>query len=224
MAFEKDLVVVVPDGAIHNAVTTLLEKRRSSLRLREITFDVLKDALHDSSPEAQAVELLRGFFRSHERAMVLRDFAGSGWESRGVRALEDRLTEALAANGWSRDRVVAIAIDPELEIWLRLDSPHLQALVTERARRNANQTGLPFKQHVQVAVQRCGGAIRGKPRRPKESFEAILEHFGIPRSNALYRELAMKESLEGCVVSSFKTFVAKLQQWFPDRPPSAASP
>ena len=215
MAFERDLVVLVPDGAIHIVVTTLLQERRSSLRLPQLAFDVVRDALHDSSPESQAVELLRGYFRSHERALVLRDLAGSGWQAHGAGALEQELTNALSANGWSRERVGAIVIDPELEIWLRLDSPHLRALVEERARRNVNLTGHLFAQHVQAAVQKCGGRSRGKPRRPKESFESILERFGIPRSNALYRELARKESLEGCAVPSFNRFVDTLRKWFP---------
>ncbi len=215
MGFDRHLVVLVPDGAIHNVVTTLLEKRRPSLRLPELAFDVVKDALHDSSPESTAVELLRGFSRSHARAMVLRDLDGSGWEPRGAGALEQELAKALSANGWSQERVGAVVIDPELEIWLRLDSPHVQALVMDRARRNASLTGLLFSQHVRAAVQKCGGEIHGKPRRPKESFETILERFGIPRSNALYRELAGKESLDGCAVPSFNRFVDTLRKWFP---------
>ena len=215
MPFDKDLVVLVADGAIHNVVTTLLEKRRASLRLPDLSFEVVKDALHDSSPESTAVELLRGFLRSHERAMVLRDLAGSGWEDRGADALAQRLAQALAANGWSRDRIEPIIIEPELEIWLRLASSHMQALVAERARQNTDLTGPLFGQHVQAAVQQWGGELRGKPRRPKESFEAILEGFGIPRSNALYRELAGKESLQGCAVPSFNRFVDTLQKWFP---------
>ncbi len=215
MTFERDLVVLVPDGAIHNVVTTLLERRRSSLHLRQLAFDVVKDALHDSSPESTAVELLRGFCRSHERAMVLRDLTGSGWEGRGAGVLEQELAKALSANGWSQERVSAVVIDPELEIWLRLESSHVRALVAERARRNVNLTKPPFVQHVRAAIQQCGGDLHGKPRRPKESFETILERFGIPRSNALYRELAGKESLQGCAVPSFNRFLATLQKWFP---------
>ena len=65
------------------------------------------------------------------------------------------------------------------------------------------------------AVEACGGRLHGKPRRPKESFESILRQFRIPRSNALYGELAGKESLEGCVVPSFNRFVDTLRKWFP---------
>lgn len=215
MPFDKDLVVLVADGAIHHVVATLLEKRRAGLHLPDLSFEVVKDALHDSSPESTAVELLRGFVRSHERAMVLRDLAGSGWEDRGADALAQRLAQVLAAIGWSRDRIEPIIIEPELEIWLRLASTHMQALVAERARRNTHLSGPRFGQRVQAAVQQSGGELQGKPRRPKESFEAILEGFGIPRSNALYRELAAKESLQGCAVSSFNRFVATLQKWFP---------
>jgi hypothetical protein len=118
-------------------------------------------------------------------------------------------------NGWARDRIEPIILDPELEIWLRLNSPHLQTLVTGRARRNTHLAGAAFGRRVQEAVHQWGGELDGKPRRPKESFETILEAFGIPRSNALYRELAVKESLQGCAVPSFNHFVRTLQTWFP---------
>lgn len=215
MAFDKDLVVLVPDGAIYSVVATLLEKRRPSLGLRQVAAEIIKDVWHDSSAESKAVELLRGFLRIHERALILRDLAGSGWETRGARSLEQALAAALAGNGWPSDRIAAIVIEPELEIWLRIGSPHVQTLIGEFARRNTAATGLRFAQQVQTAVQKSGGELRGKPRQPKEAFESVLEHFGVPRSNALYRRLSERESLTGCAVPSFQRFVGILQAWFP---------
>jgi hypothetical protein len=212
--YDRDLVVLVPDGAIHTVVTTLLKERTASLGLRQVAFEVIKDVLHDSSPESKAVELLRGFIRSHQHALVMRDLAGSGWESRGADALQSELVRSLSANGWSEDRLATIVIEPELEIWLRLGSAHVQTLVTERARQKVHFTGLFFAQVVHEAIAASGGELHGKPRRPKESFESVLERFHIPRSNALYRELASKESLQGCVVPSFRRFVDILQGWF----------
>jgi hypothetical protein len=216
MAFDKDLIVVVPDGAILQVVQTLLEKRRPSLRVRDINFEVRKDPLHDASPEAKAVDLLRGFSRTHERAIVVRDLEGSGWESRGVDEFQEALASALSANGWTRQRVLAVVIQPEIEAWLRLGSVHVQRLIGARSRRNIELTALLFNQQVQNAVTATGGESHGKPVRPKEAFETMLEHFGIPRSNALYRELASNESIENCAVPSFCRFVNTLRQWFPD--------
>lgn len=214
MALQKDLIVIVPDGAILNVVQTLLGERHRSLQIRELSFEVRKDPLHDASPETKAVDILRGYLRSHKRAMVMRDLAGSGWEMRGANALEGKLTHALLANGWTMERVVAIVIEPEIEAWLRLGSTHLRKLVEERARRNTDLAGLLFSQQVQKAIEGSGGESKGKPDRPKEAFEGLLEEFGIPRSNALYRELARHESLEGCVIPSFRRFVDSLHRWF----------
>lgn len=135
--YPSDLVVLVPDGAIRLVVQTLLTERRQSLGIREVRLELLMDPLHDASPESQIVMLLRGYLRTHERALVLRDLAGSGWEQRGALALRQALLKALKENGWSENR------------------------------------------------------------------------------DALYRELVRFESLDGCVVPSFRQFVETLRGWFP---------
>lgn len=214
MAFPRDLVVLVPDGAIFMVVGALLEKRRASLGLRPVAFDRIKDALHDSSPEATAVTLLRGYRATHERALVLRDLEGSGWEHRGAPALESALTQALNAAGWPADRVAAVVIQPEIEQWLRLGSTHLEALVKAQARRRPALPEGAFPSVVQAAVAAHGGWTQRKPRRPKECFGAVLEAYGVPRSNALYGRLAEKESLSDCAVPSFRRFREYLRSWF----------
>jgi hypothetical protein len=215
MSYPHDLVVVVPDGAICLVAQTLVIQRRLSMGIREVDVELVKDPLHDASPESKVVMLLRGYLRTHKHAMVIRDLAGSGWEKRGAGALREALLRALTENGWEPHRIQAIILEPELEAWLRLTSVHVQKLVNDRARRNAGFSSLLFTDQVRQIVTELGGESRGKPRQPKECFEHILAFYGIPRSNALYRELARRESLDGCVVVSFKEFVQTLHGWFP---------
>ena len=218
MPHSKDLIVVVPDGAICLVVQTLLAERRPSLKIREVKFETLKDPLHDASPESRAVTLLRGYLRTHERALIIRDLEGSGWEQRGARRLRERLITTLNQNGWDLERIQAIVLEPEVEAWLRLDSVHVRELVRDRARQNVSSIALHFAHQVRQIVAAFGGEVCGKPVRPKECFEGVLEYYGIARSNALYRELARCESLEGCVVPSFQEFVNTLRAWFPQDP------
>ncbi|MCI0539461.1 MAG: hypothetical protein L0Z50_29985 [Verrucomicrobiales bacterium] len=146
--------------------------------------------------------------------MVLRDLDGSGWETRGGKVLEEALIRALTSNGWQRDSVAAIVIEPEIEAWLRFRSLHLHSLVKQRARRSQQMTELLFPDVVKDAINHTGGEAAGKPHRPKETFETLLQEFGIPRSNALYKELAARESLDACSVDSFNRFKTQLQAWF----------
>jgi hypothetical protein len=65
---------------------------------------------------------------SHEHALVLFDRAGRGKEGVGRAALEREVEERLAASGWSA-RAAAIVMDPELEAWVWVDSPHVERIV-----------------------------------------------------------------------------------------------
>lgn len=97
----------------------------------------------------------------------------------------------------------------------------VQALVTERRAslgiRELRVELLKDPLHDASPESKVVTLLRGYLRTPKECFEDILAFYGIPRSNALYRELARYESLEGCVVPSFRQFVETLKAWFPLR-------
>lgn len=53
-----------------------------------------------------------------------------------------------------------------------------------------------------------------KPERPKEAMEQALRMVRLPRSSALYRQLAQQVSLARCTDASFLKFKALLQNWF----------
>jgi hypothetical protein len=210
-----DLVVVTPDAA-YPLVLEEFFKRHQSMGIRHISRRIIKDPLRDSS--GQLPELLRPFLRHSQRALAIRDLAGSGWEDRGPAALEEWLLRQMRANGWAEGSCAAIVVDPEIEIWLRLPSEGVDELIQERARRNRLLTPAQRRQRLGEIVARLGGYTENrKPTQPKEAFAEFLRVFGMPRSNALYRWLAAEEPLEHCVTPSFLRLRDLLRSWFPVR-------
>jgi hypothetical protein len=208
----KDLVILSPDGAYKVLLPALL-KRNQALKIRQISVEVISDPYHDSS--GQIVELLRPFLKSHARALVVRDVEGSGQEAYGATVIEGELRKSLLLNGWNGDNSDALALEPEIESWLRLDSAHLENLIKQRARKNQNLVA-NWKSEVARAATRHGGWISpGKPLRPKEVYHESLRYYGISPSNALLGVLAEKETLVGCQVQSFNRFLDTMRKWFP---------
>jgi hypothetical protein len=209
---ETDLVILCPDGAWPQALRSMLG-RHQSLGIRKIEVDWITDPLRDSSPDA--VELLRPYLHSSQYALVVRDFHGSGWKSRGLASLEAGLLEALRCSGWTAGRAEVIIADPELEGWLRLESDHIHSLLVERARKN--RTEIPaWKDKLREGYSLYQGVEEnGKARYPKEVFHHLLRYFAIPPSNALFDFLGKRESLRRCVVPSYAKFLQQMRLWFP---------
>lgn len=219
--WKKDLIVLGADADVLTLIKVVILDRSESLGVRSMhteRADFLKDVLHDASPPENVAGLLRGFSRTHQRALVVRDLEGSGFEDRGAPELEKAITDALGRTGWSAERVEAVVIEPELERWLRFDSPHLAQVIRDSSRASAGWQSNHFRQKVAEIIAQTGGLENQKPIRPKEAFERILSAYRIPRSAKLYQELAERESLKGCTVTSFCKMVAALQKWFPNEP------
>ena len=178
-----DLIVIVPDGAIEQVATMLLEHRASHLGMKKVRFEVKKDIFHDSSSKAATVSLLRGYIRTHRYALVMRDLEGSGWEDEGSVAMEAAFKNELSANGWP-SRVEVIALEPEIESWLRFDSTTFHGLIEEQARRNKPATASKVAACIASAVQTNGGTTANKPIRPKKclrmSWLSSVSHVQTP--------------------------------------------
>lgn len=212
--YPQDLVVLVADGAIQQVVQTLLKTRQESLGIRSVGYEVVRDALHDSGSESKAVDLLRGYCRSHQYALLIRDLEGSGWEDEGAASMEQKFTAALEANGW-HGRVATIVLEPEIEVWLRFDSPAFTGLIKGQARMRREDGDAEIKATAARHAQRTGGCTDiNKPVRPKEVFESVLADYGVIRSNSLYGHLAERESLKVCQVPSFVRLKSQLTDWF----------
>ena len=215
MSASEPLVVLVPDGAYPLVLSAFLDQRRPSIGIRKVSYKIVKDMFRDSSREA--IELLRPYQRLYSHALVIRDLDGSGWETKGSVELEASLKEQMLASGWGFGNCEAVVVDPEVEAWLRFDSPHLHRLIRERVRRKIEWEDLLLQPLIDECITNEGGMNEyGKPLKPKETFEEVLRHFGIQRSNALYGNLAAKESLKGCSIPSFNRLIEILREWFPE--------
>jgi hypothetical protein len=206
------LVVVVADKA-YEAVLNEVFARHSEAGFQPIQPKIVPDPFHDSS--GKLTELLRPFLREYSHALVLRDLAGSGYEEKGARELEKHLENQMHANGWLHKKCAAVVTEPEIEEWLRLPSPSLLKLLEARAKQHRDRVTL-FKHVLNELLNTHGGRDgRGKACKPKEVFEGLVRHYGIPPANALRGFLAKREPLDGCLSNSFNRLLQFLRSWFP---------
>jgi len=208
----EDLVILTPDSA-YKEVLPIILARHQAIGIRPVKLAIVSDPYHDSSD--QAVELLRSYQSSHQKALVVRDIEGSGRERLGANALEASLSEQLIQSGWQNDRAAALVLEPELESWLRFGSQHMGSVLQERARKNRDKLAEWETKLGHICSEHGGLDSLGKPIRPKEVFRDLLKAYNIPPSNAVLGKLAEKESLRNCRVPSFLRFCSLMQQWFP---------
>ncbi|ADN02167.1 hypothetical protein STHERM_c12260 [Spirochaeta thermophila DSM 6192] len=199
-----DLVVLVADKDMEVAIQTLLQCRHQALGIREnITFDVYTHPQRDPGVVSDGVNFLRGFAGKCEYALVLFDREGCGREDRSAEELEEKMEEQLRRNGWNRESVSVIVLDPELEIWVWSDSPHVAEVI-----------GLS-QEELHSILQSVPRNELGKPARPKETLKEALRRSTRPFSSSIFGTLAARISLTRCQDRSFKKLRETLQRWFP---------
>lgn len=119
----KDLVVLVPDKNTEVALRSLLSTRWESLGIRQVEFDIFTHPQRDPGVYQRAAEFLRNFQNKYRYALVVFDLEGCGAE--GSRAeVQEKVKDSLGAAGW-RGRSAVVVIDPELEVWVFSESPHV---------------------------------------------------------------------------------------------------
>ena len=202
--WESDLVVLVADKNMEASVRGLLS-RRQALGLRQIRYEVYVHVGRDPGCFLSGHDFLRPMAGRTAHALVLFDRIGSGREQNTRESLEDLVTGRLASSGWD-DRAAAIVIDPELEVWVWSDSPHVGRVLGWRE----------AHPDVQTWLREEGMWLEGerKPEDPKASVERVLHHVRKPRSSAMYGKLANSVSFQRCTDPSFLRFRQVLAGWF----------
>ncbi len=202
---EFDLVVLAAGKNESQMVRTLIEKRPSSLGIRPIT--TAPPLIHEGRDPGclrQASQVLRPFLSRASRALTIFDWEGSGREDQDSVELECQVTNRLEEQGW-KDRCAVVVVAPELESWIWAASPHVSRALGWGDDYSAMVTTLESRGFVFHA---------GKPERPKEAVEYCLRQKRIPRSSALYAEIASTVSLKHCSDRSFQKLRTVLMNWF----------
>ena len=203
--YPLDLVVLVPGKDEQAAINSLLSSRRPSLRIGCLDWKTLVHPRHDPGCLLEAPEVLEPFVRYARHGLTLFDHAGCGRENASTEELEKDVRQRLSRAGWG-DRADAIIIAPELEGWVWSDSPHVDGVLGWQGAQP------PLREWLKE--QSLWAEKAAKPADPKRAFERALREVRIPRSSAIYGELAGKVGLSRCQDPAFARLRAKLREWF----------
>lgn len=203
---QSDLIVLVADRDIEEALKSVLARLPHSLGCDRFTFEITRHPNRDGGCRADAAEFLREFQKHFEHALVVFDREGCG-SSDGRTEIEQHVESELKVSGW-QERGKAIVIDPELEVWLWSDSPTVR-------------TGLGWNgkyAELRAWLEESGvwERVSAKPRQPKAALMLTLKRTRRRRSARLYGEIAEHASLAQCRDPAFSKLRTALKAWFPD--------
>ncbi|MBW7905714.1 MAG: hypothetical protein LC135_00595 [Phycisphaerae bacterium] len=199
----RDLIALVADKNIEAALRALLRRNRA-LGTRRIQAEIYVHPGRDPGCLRRAHDFLFAQSSSFQHALVLLDRQGCGSED-GAPALEAEIENRLRS-GWT-DRARAIVIDPELEIWVWSDSPHVDEVLGWAGRLPGLRDWLVDERLL------AKGAL--KPTDPKAAMDRALWAARIPRSSAIYARLAETVSFQRCQDRAFLRLRQTLANWFP---------
>ena len=203
--------MLVPDCNYEKGLGALLQ-RPESLAIRPISFGIYVHMHRDPGCLLEAHEFLRGLAGEFRYALVLFDREGCG--RHGHRdAIEAEVQARLDQAGW-RGRNRVLVTEPELDVWVWSDSPHVERALGWPAQRPA------LRDWLQERGLLSGGQM--KPRYPKEAMQEVLRKTSRPRSASIYAELGKRVSVQRCVDPTFQELKEVLRGWFP-RPERDAS-
>ncbi len=202
----KDLVVLTPGKDDEHALRGILS-RPEAIGIRAISVDYFRHPEHDPGCLNNPELILQSQAQLYQFALILFDREGCGNEVPGkAKDLEKKVEGKLCCAGWE-NRARCVVIEPELEIWVWSDSPHVDEVLGWKNHDPALRQWLKTHGWTDDA--------RSKPSRPKEAFEAALREVRMPRSSSLYESLAMKVSFMRCQDSAFSRLCKILMDWFP---------
>ncbi len=206
--YSKQLVILTADLDAENTFHGILG-RSESLHIRPLSeqdYDIVRHPQHDSGCYGQAVPFLQTYHLSHRYALVVFDRHGSGKEELDRTVIEEEVENQLENAGW-KERCAAIVLDPELEIWVWSDSPHVDAELGWKGKKPSLREWLVSQEFL-----KCGSV---KPWDPKRAMEEALRLGHKPRSARIFSCLAKKVSLDRCSDPAFIKLKQCLQKWFP---------
>ena len=192
-----DLIVLASDAEMKSLLERLIERGQTGRSCtRPFRWRCLRDPRRDTvwrephRPLALFLEMDCAF-------LVVWDHQGSGREDHQPEDLESEAVQRLTDHGVARDRVLAVAFAPELEISWRPAWPRVKQIVAEERREEP-----PDDLTILAAAQRANPRLRipdefdtALARYPKELFEALVRLLRLRRSPPLYAKLGERVSL-----------------------------
>lgn len=206
----KDCVFLLADTNMQEAFRGFLTREDFHLKLqiRPLLFDPLQDMIvdrggNDPGVYNRAHEILRSYQTKYRYAVIVLDNKWDG--SPGVTRIRQHIGDNMCRNGWSAERFSVIVIDPELEIWIWQNSPHI-----------APACGFTEFAQLQGWLHERGMWPIGaqKPVQPKKAIEDALRRMRQPRSSAIYRRITSQVSVRRCTDPAFDELRKTLQKWF----------
>jgi hypothetical protein len=201
---QQDLVILVADRNMEAAISGIIS-RNNSLGIRRISYKVYPHVHRDPGCRLEGHLFLRPYAQSYSYAIVMFDREGCGQDHLSRDELEAGVEQNLFNTGW-QGRAAALVLDPELEIWVWKDSPHVEAAFGWTGRQPNLRTWLSQKGYLRAGEQ--------TPSRPKEAMEEALRIVRKPRSSAIYSQLAQTVGFRDCNNPTFMKLRNTLQQWF----------
>lgn len=183
-----------------------------SIGCRHFAFDLAKDsrkvANHDPDVYKNAARYAGPIRATHRHLVVMLD--NDFDSSPGAMAIRDEVSDDLIRSGWQEDTFAVIVIDPELEVWLWQESPHVDdALSFDAARFDAPNL------REWLANRRLWLPGDEKPHDPKHAFTETLRRASRPLSATIFETVARNVSLKHCTDPAFNTLCESLRRWFP---------
>lgn len=214
-----DLVALFSDLEMQKLFEALLERGQTQGRdcTRPFRWRSLRDPRRDtvwSQPEAS----LLPFLRTDCRFLILWDHHGSGHERLDPSEAEERVAQRLESVGVTRNRILAVAFDPELECLFRRIWPRVKEVIT------AERGGaVPEDVEVLAEAYRSHPELRSTERfedvlssNPKELFEALVRLIRLRRTAPLYEKIGAQVSLQAMKREETALRIAKaVSIWLP---------
>ena len=204
----RELIILAADGTMAAGLRAFFERPfHHALACAPFdlnpTSDIFNNPLEtDGGVHKRCHEILRPYLRTHQRALVIIDQQFGG--ELPAEQVRGEIEQRLNANGWD-GRAAAAVIDPELEVLLWQDNPHV-----ERALRHSGTS-------LRQVLAQDGSWPHGvaKPPAPKEVMRALIRANRAGPPMVVYSQIARAVSTAGCVDPAFHRLRDTLRMWFP---------
>jgi hypothetical protein len=204
----RELIILVADGTMRAVFAAFFERQfHHALACASFDFDPRVDIVYDplntdGGVHRRCHDILRLYLNTHRRALVVLDQHFGG--ERPADEVRCEIERLLSANGWQGRAAVAV-IEPELEVLLWQDNPHVE--------RALGHSGPPLRQLLAADGRWPAGAA--KPPAPKEVIQALIRANRAGPPMAVYSQIARAVSTAGCVDPAFHYVRTTLRTWFP---------